>query len=279
MLQPRRRRRTTPQRNSSNLTRNRDTLISCIAPRLTLTAALCATALLVMALSLCAAAPALAVPPAIEVADQEDGHVAVSFSAPRADLVSVSIASEPDRGTDGRFLSENVVTMDFFTDSEIQSGLWFDSDRIDPGSYFVMLNATRDFTTCDRYDSNYNTVIDPSCADGFSTVEPLTIPTPKTKYAVKTDVLKNIRIAYLTLTGTPLGTERHYQVCWKQPSGKEKTLKKKCVTGTLSGYSWSSDASDLLRISTKGMTKRTKFTWYTRGSSPKVLASKTITIS
>ncbi len=203
----------------------------------------------------------------------------MSFSATRADSVSVYIASKPDRGSDGSFLTENVVTMDSFTDSEIQAGQWLDSDQIDPGSYFVMLKATRDFTSCDSYDSNFNTVVDPSCADGFSTVVSLTIPTPKSRYTVKTEVLKNIRIAYLTLTANPLGTKLPYQVCWKQPTGKKKTLKKKCVTGSLSGYSWSDDASDLRRISTKGMTKRTKFTWYTRGSSPKVLASKKITVS
>jgi hypothetical protein len=50
------------------------------------------------------------------------------------------------------------------------------------------------------------------------------------------------------------------------------------VKATLSGYSWSADASDLLRINTKGMARRTKFTWYTRGGTPKVLLSKTITV-
>jgi hypothetical protein len=224
------------------------------------------------------AAPALAAPPAITAVGQQDRHVTMSFSAPRAGSVSVYIASKPDRGTDGRFLSENVVREEFFTDSEIQSGRWLDSDQIDPGSYFVMLDATRDFTSCDDYGPSFNTISDPSCADGFSAVAPLTVRTPKTKYTVKADVLKNIRIAYLTLTGNPLGTKLPYQVCWKQPTGKKKTLKKRCVTGTVSGYSWSEDASDLRRIGTGGMSKRTKFTWYTRGSSPKVLASKTITV-
>ena len=105
-----------------------------------------------------------------------------------------------------------------------------------------------------------------------------TVPTPKTKYTVKTDLLKNIRIVYLTLTGKPLGVKVPYQVCWKQPTGKTKTLRKRCVKATLSGYSWSADASDLLRISTRGMTRRTKFTWYTRGGTRKVLLSKTITV-
>ena len=114
--------------------------------------------------------------------------------------------------------------------------------------------------------------------DGFSTVVPLTVPRPKTKYRVKTMLLKNIRIAYLTLTAKPLGVKVPYRVCWKQPTGKKKTLKKRCVKATLSGYSWNDDASDLRRISTKGMTRRTRFTWYTRGGKPKVLLSKTITV-
>jgi hypothetical protein len=107
---------------------------------------------------------------------------------------------------------------------------------------------------------------------------PLTIPTPKTTYTVKTLLLKNIGIVYLTLTAKPLGVKVPYQVCWKQPTGKKKTLTKRCVKATLSGYSWSADASDLRRISTKGLARRTKFTWYTRGSTPKVLLSKTITV-
>ena len=90
--------------------------------------------------------------------------------------------------------------------------------------------------------------------------------------------LKYIRIAYLTLTAKPLGVKVPYQVCWKRPTGKRKTLRKRCVKATLSGYSWSGDASDLLRISTKGLTRRTRFTWYTRGGTPKVLLSKTITV-
>lgn len=203
----------------------------------------------------------------------------MSFSATRADLVIAYVASKPDRGTDGQFLSENVVTEDYFTDSEIQSGRWFDSDQIDPGSYFVMLNASRDFGTCDSYDADLNEIIDPSCADGFSTVVRLTVPKPKTKYTVKTQVLKPIRIAYLTLTADPLATKLPYRVCWKRPTGKKKTLRKKCVTGTVSGYSWSDGASDSLSINTDGMRKRTKFTWYTRGSRPKVLAAKTIRVS
>src|SRR5829696_1422510 len=137
---------------------------------------LCAVFCLASLSSVVTATPALAVPPAITAVGQQHRHPTVSLAAPRADLVTVYIASKPDRGTDGSFLQENVVEAGFLTDSEIQSGLWLDSSQTDPGSYFVMLQATRDFTSCDSYDANLNQVIDPSCADGFSKVVPLTVP-------------------------------------------------------------------------------------------------------
>ena len=164
------------------------------------------------------------------------------------------------------------------TDSEIQSGKWLDSSQIDPGAYVVMLEASP-HDGCVSYDPNtLDRITHPACADGFSSVVQLTVPTPTTKYTVKTDVLRNIRVLYLTLTGKPLGVDLPYRVCWKRPTGGKKTLKKKCVSATLSGYSWSSDATDLVRISTEGMRRRTKFTWYTRGASPQALFSKTITV-
>jgi hypothetical protein len=240
---------------------------------------LCTVFCLAFLSSVVTATPALAVSPAITAVGQQDRHPTVSLVAPRADSVTVYIASKPDRATDGSFLEENVVESGFLTDSEIQSGQWLDRSQVGPGSYFVMVRASLDFTSCVSVDPNSAALInDPSCADGFSTVVPLTIPTPKTKYTVKTLLLKNIRIAYLTLTGSPLGVKVPYQVCWKQPTGKKKTLTKRCVKATLSGYSWSADASDELRINTKGMARRTKFTWYTRGGTPKVLLSKTITV-
>jgi hypothetical protein len=205
--------------------------------------------------------------------------VAVTLAAPRADSVTVYIASKPDRATDGSFLQENVVESGFLTDSEVQSGRWLDSSQIDPGSYFVMLRASLDFASCVSVDPNTGALVDdPSCADGFSAVVPLTVPRPKTKYAVKTLLFKKIRIVDLTLTAKPLGVKVPYQVCWKERTGKKKTLRKKCVKATLNGYSWSADASDVLSINTKGMARRTKFTWYTRGHTPRVLLSKTITV-
>jgi hypothetical protein len=236
---------------------------------------LCAVFCVVLLGSVVTATPALAVSPTITAVAQQHRHPSVTFAAPRADDVTVYIASKPDRATDGSFLRENVVEVGLLTDSEIQSGYWLDSSQIDPGSYFVMLKATRDFVSCDSYDLNFNQVIDPSCADGFSTVVPLRIPRPKTRYTVKTEVLKSIGIVYLTLTAKPLGAKMPYQVCWKQPKARKK---KRCVKGTLSGYSWNAAASGSLRIHTKGMARRTKFTWYTRAGTLKALRSKTITV-
>jgi hypothetical protein len=235
--------------------------------------------LLALAAVLTAAAPALAVPPAITAVGQQDRHPTVTFSAPRADSVSIYIASRPDRATDGSFLQENVVETGFLADNEIQSGWWLDSSQIDPGSYFVMVRASRDYDGCVSIDPNtFDSVTDPLCADGFSAVMPLTVPTPKTTYTVKTQLLRSIRVLYLTLRGDPLGVDVPYQLCWRQPTGKKKTLKKRCVKAMLDGYSWNGDATDMLRVNTKGMARRTKFTWSTRGEGSKVLLSKTIKV-
>jgi len=229
-------------------------------------------------ISVATATPALAVSPAITTVSQQHRHPTVTFAAPRAESLTAYIASKPDRATDGSFLDENVVDTAFLTDSEIQSGRWLDSSQIDPGSYFVMLKATADFSSCVSFDDNGNQITDPSCADGFSTVVSLTVPTPKTKYTVKTDLLRNIGIVSLKLTAKPLGATLPYQVCWKQPRGQKKVLAKRCVKGALDGYSWDDAATDLLIINTKGMARRTKFTWSARTRTAKVLLSKTITV-
>lgn len=237
-------------------------------------------ALLAASVPLFATTPARAAAPAITVAGEQDRHPTVSFTAPRADSVTVYIASKPDRASDGSFLEENVVETGSLTDSEIQSGHWLDSSQVDPGSYFVMLKASRDYASCVSYDEKtFADINDPACADGFSIVRPLTVAAPTIYYSVKAEPLKEIRILYITLKASPFGGALPYEVCWKQPKGKKKKLKKKCVSGTVDGYSWNEDATDQIRISTKGMTRRTKFTWYTQGETPAVLLSKMITVS
>src|SRR4051794_13831528 len=98
------------------------------------------------------AAPAGAIPPLLASVDQQNRHVTGTFSAPRASDVTVYIASSPALATDGHFLQENIVDADFLTDSEIQSGRWLAESQIDPGSYYVMLSASRDFSTCELAD-------------------------------------------------------------------------------------------------------------------------------
>lgn len=223
-------------------------------------------------------AAARAVTPAIVGVDHQDRHVVMTLSAPRAQTVTVYFATSPERGTDGRFLDENVEKTDYLTAAEIQSGNWLDSEQIEPGSYFVMLKASRDYMSCVSYDANVDEVVDQSCADGFSLIVPLEVEPPTTRYRVKATVYGNIDTALLTLVANPLGKRLPYQVCWKQPTGKRRMLKKKCVSGSLPGYSWNSDASDLLDINTRSMTRRTKFTWYSKVGDREVLASKTISV-
>ncbi|WP_028064021.1 hypothetical protein [Solirubrobacter soli] len=153
-----------------------------------------------------AAAPASAVPPQLTSVDQENRHVTATFSAPRADDVTVYLASSPDVATNGRFLQENIVSVGSLTDSEIQSGRWVDQSQTDPGRYYVMLSASRDYSTCERADYSP----DPACADGLSNIATLDVPAPTTRYTVKSELLREISILYLTLKADPLGAKQRY---------------------------------------------------------------------
>lgn len=194
--------------------------------------------------------------------------------------MTVYIASQPDRATDGSFLQENVVATDFLTSAEVQSGFWTDSSQVNPGVYYVMLRASRSYERCVTYNETTSQRFeDPLCADGYSNIVPLNIPEPETSYRVKADVLQFIREVSLVITADPIGVRVPYAVCWRQPTGARRTLKKRCLNGAITGYSWNEPASDSLSVSTKGMTRRTKFTWYTRRDDPgNVLRSKTFTV-
>jgi hypothetical protein len=200
------------------------------------------------------AASAAAVPPALLSVTQQERHPLATFSAPKADFATIYIATKPDRATDGSFLSENIKTLDLLTDSEIQAGRWLDEDQLDPGSYWTMMRASPDFDLCYIFDLG---TFDPSCADGYSNIVPLSVPKPAVRYAAKVEALRYIRIAYLTLVAKPLGEAQPYRVCYRM---KNRALR--CVRGTLDGYSWDSSASDLLRISTTALPAVTTFTWY-----------------
>jgi hypothetical protein len=204
-------------------------------------------------LSIGFAEPALAVPPSIVSIGQQDRHATARVSAPHASSVTIYFASKPDRATDGKFLQENIVHLDFLTDSEIQTGQWTDEDRLKPGRYWVMINADPEFDRCYVSGGTY----DPACADGFSELVTLDVPRPATRYRASATAYRYSSSASLRLVATPLGEELPYRVCYQL-----KSRARRCVRGTLSGYSWESDASDSVTVSTKGLPTVATFTWY-----------------
>jgi hypothetical protein len=194
-------------------------------------------------------------------------HPSATVTAPRAGDVTIFIANRPDRATDGSFLTENVKEIDFLTDQEIQSGSWLHESAIDPGTWYLMARASADSSCYSYPPPDYRTVVDPSCAHGFSDVVTLTIPEPASRYSATVDVLRFIRVVHLELKATPLGEDRAYRVCWRL-----KSKRRVCVRGRLDGYDWDSSASDLLRVNMRGMGPRTTFTWHVGN---RVVARKT----
>ena len=214
------------------------------------------TAPLVIALvvALMVAATAAAVAPTLTVSAQ-DRRPQATFSAPFASSVTIYFASKPARATDGQFFSENIETLDSLNDDEIAAGRWLSEARLDPGTYYVMLNASPDFNRCFVLGSGGQ--YDPQCADGYSTVSTLTVPEPETRYSVSTEVLRYLGVVKATLRATQLGEKRAYRVCYATAARKQR-----CTTGTLSGYSWDSAASHTLRLSPRFMPKTTTLTWW-----------------
>jgi hypothetical protein len=200
------------------------------------------------------AAPVLAVPPVITSLTQTDRHASATLSAPRADIVTIYFATKPDRATEGSFLEENIKTSDLLTDDEIASGRWSSEDQLDPGTYYVMLKALPDFGLC--YDVNAGDY-DPACANGFSDVSTLNVPTPASRYAVAGTAFKFLREAHLSITATPLGENRPYRVCTTTTARRRL-----CVPGVLEGFSWSSSASDSVTVRTRSLPALATFTWY-----------------
>jgi hypothetical protein len=192
--------------------------------------------------------------------DQQDRHSTGTFSAPDADSVTVYIATKPDQGSDGRFLSENVVDYVFLTAGEIAAGSWLSSDQLDSGRYYVMLNA---------YD--YDCYDDPACLDGFSDVLPLTVPKPAQKFT--RSVTRPFKTLYLKLTISPLGEDQPYKLCWSKANGQRK-----CLSSTVNGYNGNAAASDEISVGARAqraMWSRTTFSWYLAG---KRVASKPVRI-
>lgn len=215
-----------------------------------------AIALSLLAASFVFVSSAAAQPPVLSsVTVSADRHPSAKFSAPKADDVEIYFASEPARGSDGSFYDENIVAGDSMTSDEIQAGSWTYSDQLDPGTYYVMINADPDFDLC--WDEDTGTY-DPSCANGYSNLVTLTVPVPRIRYTAGVSVFRFEKEADLRLKATPLGEKQRYRVCYL--AGIKK--KKRCLSGTLDGYSWDSSGNSELSVSTRKLRAVTTFTWY-----------------
>jgi hypothetical protein len=212
-------------------------------------------------------ATALGVAPTLSSVGVQDRHPTATFSAPRSDFATIYVARRPDRATSGEFLSENIETSDLLTDAEIQAGRWSHESQVDPGSYYVMLHASPDFDACWVDDLG---AYDPACADGYSSVVPLTIPRPTSRYVASTTVLRFLKRVELRLSAVPLGDRLPYRVCYRLA-----TKQRRCLVGTLDGFDWNSGASDTLSLTTRRLARLTTFTWFVAG---KAVAVKRVRI-
>jgi hypothetical protein len=194
-------------------------------------------------------APAPAKPPTLLTVSQKNRHPSATFSAPGADDATIYFASKPDRAGDGGFLRKNINKLDLLGTVEIRRGSWSFEDPLDPGTYYVMMDA-----------ADYDCIGQPGCIGGYSNMLTLAVPKPSQTYRGSVEVLHSVHIVSLTLHVTPLGEKLPYKVCWQLATGKRRF-----VSGTVAGYSWNSSADNQLSVRLRGMKARTKFTWYVRG--------------
>jgi hypothetical protein len=211
----------------------------------------------IVVLSLVFVPSAAAVPPTLVTVSSQALHPTATFSAPKSDHVVIQIATRPDRASNGEFLTENVVVFDVLADSEIQSGRWLYESQIDPGTYYVLLRASPNFDLCYQIDSG---TYDPSCADGFSAMQTLTVPRPAIRYGASVRHYVYLSNVDVTITAVPLGQKMPYRVCYRTRAGRRV-----CLAGVIAGYSWSSSASDTRSVNRRNLRTITTFTWYVEG--------------
>jgi hypothetical protein len=182
-------------------------------------------------------------------------HPTAAFSAPRASAVSIYLASKPDRAADGSFLQQNLRETGILAPADLQSGTWLDANKVEPGMYYVMIRAQANFDAC-----YIGPGLDPACADGFSNVVTLVVEKPAVRYRAQVKPDRRGGTAALFVTATPMGEKTPYRVCYR-------TAKKarRCVTGTLNGYSWDRPVQNVLYVRTDGLATFTTFTWYVGG--------------
>ena len=101
----------------------------------------------------------------------ENRHVAASFAlGPYAEVWGVQVATQPTRGTEGTFLTENVVIFDFWGSASGQATQYLSEEQINvPGTYYVMALG---------YDDSCFVDILLDCGPLYSDVVPVTIEPP-----------------------------------------------------------------------------------------------------
>ena len=202
-------------------------------------------------------ATAVSVPPTLTSVGVQDRHPLATFSAPKSDFALFYVATRPDRATDGSFLNENLEVSDILTASEIQAGRWAHESQVAPGAYYVMLLAVPDIDAClISEQGDY----DPSCADGYSAVMPLTVPRPPARYTASARVMRFLKRVELRFRVTPVGDRLPYRVCY-QLTNKQR----RCLAAAVEGFDWNSGASDTLSLTTRRLPRLTTFTWLVSG--------------
>jgi hypothetical protein len=227
----------------------------------------CGVILAAIGVLLASSVTAAAIAPVLSTVSAQSRRPAASFSTPRAGSVTVYVASRPDRATNGRFLDENVKDIASLTTSEIQSGYWASPSRVDPGSYWLMLDASADFASCYIVDLGG---FDPGCADGFSQVLPLSVPRPLLQVTTRATVYSGLGEVDVRITAHRLGENLRYRVCYRNARRVRR-----CLNGVLAGFSWDFPASDTLSVRTRTLPRVTTFTWYARG---RVVASRRVRV-
>jgi hypothetical protein len=181
----------------------------------------------------------------------------MTFSAPRARYVTVTIARERTQATDGEFLAENVVHSDFLTDAENLAGRWVDERQLDPGTYYVMIRALADPSCITFPPPSFEEVLDPACADGPSSVATLVVRRPAQRFAASVGRAAGGALLRLQLSVRPLGDIQPYRVCWRSRTGRRT-----CVRRSVDGFDWNAAASDTFLVRSRLVASRTTFTWY-----------------
>jgi hypothetical protein len=204
-------------------------------------------------------------------AGHEARHTVVTFSAPRANPVAIYIASRPDRATDGRFLDEDIVTLDILTPSEIQAGRWLSESQLEAGTYWVNLRASPDFASC--WDFERFRGLDPACADGYSNVLQFEIPRGPVRYewnfirpfagAVPAGYVYTGErlLIQIRARGLPAGERRGYQLCVLRPR------REVCKRDTFTGPAWRTREWRIL----PGEGRNRRYTWLVRVNGRTVL--------